>query len=61
MKLKDIDFRGKLIIAGVKRAKGKDNFIPDGNYQIEVGDTLLLSAVHSNYAYVEKLLTERRA
>ena len=61
MKLKDIDFRGKLIIAGVKRAKGKDNFIPDGSYQIEVGDTLLLSAVHSNYAYVEKLLTERRA
>ena len=56
-KLKDIDFRGKLTIAGVKKVGGDDNIIPDGNYQIEAGDTLLISAAHSNYAYVEDLLT----
>ena len=57
MKLRDIDFRGKLTIAGVRRAKGRDNFIPDGNYVIEVGDTILITATHANYAYIEKLLT----
>ena len=56
-KLRDIDFKGKLTIAGVKRAGGKDNFIPDGNYRIESGDTLLISATHANYAYAEKVLT----
>ena len=56
-KLRDIDFKGKLTIAGVKRAGGKDNFIPDGNYRIEPGDTLLISATHANYAYAEKVLT----
>ena len=56
-KLKDIDFRGKLTIAGVKKGSGDENLIPDGNYQIEIGDTLLISASHANYAYVEGLLT----
>ncbi len=56
-KLKDIDFRGKITIAGVKTEGDGDNIIPDGNYEITVGDTLLISAAHSNYAYVEGLLT----
>ena len=57
-KLKEIDFKGKITIAGVKKGGESDeNLIPDGNYQIEAGDTLLISASHANYAYVEGLLT----
>ena len=56
-KLKEIDFKGKLTIAGVKTPGDGDNIIPDGNYEITAGDTLLISASHSNYAYIEGLLT----
>ena len=58
-KLRDVPFGGKITIAGVRKKNGDDNFIPDGNYIIEEWDTLLIAAVHSNYAYVEKLMTER--
>ena len=56
-KLKEVDFRGKITIAGVKTEGDVDNIIPDGNYEITAGDTLLISAAHVNYAYVEGLLT----
>ncbi len=56
-KLKEVNFRGKITIAGVKTAGDEDNIIPDGNYEIRAGDTLLISAAHANYAYVEDLLT----
>ena len=58
-RLREIDFKGKLTIAGVRRSGGKDNFIPDGNYMILSGDTLILAATHADYAYVEKLMTAR--
>ena len=58
-KLRDLPLSGRITIAGVRRAEVDDNFIPDGNYQIRAGDILLIAAAHSNYAYVEKLMTDR--
>ena len=52
--LKDINFKGRLIIAGVKRTGG-ENFIPDGNYGFNAGDTILVAAAHRDYAYIQDL------
>ena len=49
--LKDVNLKGKCIIAGVKRTK-LDNFIPDGSYTFTAGDTLLVAATHDDYDFV---------
>ena len=46
--LANVDLRGKCIIAGVKRSKS-ESFVPNGTYQFEVGDTILVACSHSNY------------
>ena len=51
--LKDIDFKGSAVIAGVGR--GDDNFIPDGSYAFREGDTVLVVALHEDYDYVQDL------
>lgn len=49
--LKDVNLKGKCIIAGVKRSN-LDNFIPDGNYTFSAGDTLLVAAAHHDNDFV---------
>ena len=51
--LKDIDLKGCVMIAGVGR--GDDNFIPDGNYAFQEGDTVLAVALHEDYDFVQSL------
>lgn len=51
--LRDISFKGSVMIAGVGR--GDDNFIPDGNYAFKEGDTVLVVALHEDYDYVQEL------
>lgn len=46
--LKDVDLRGKCIIAGIKRNRN-ESFVPDGSYTFEVGDTVLVACAHENY------------
>lgn len=46
--LSNVDLRGKCIIAGVKRSKS-ESFVPNGLYQFEVGDTILVACSHGNY------------
>ena len=57
-KLLETDFRGKFILAGVKR-KGGESFVPDGNYIFRAGDTVLVSCVHENYDFVTELFGEQ--
>lgn len=52
--LKEVNFKGRLIIAGVKRQSG-DNFVPDGNYAFTEGDTILVAAAHRDYTYIQDL------
>lgn len=52
--LKNVNFKGRLIIAGVKRPGGS-NFVPDGNYAFTKGDTILVAAAHRDYVYVQDL------
>ncbi len=54
--LKDINFHGKATIAGVKRKNG-ENFIPDGFYEFQEGDTVLIASTHRNYAYIQELFS----
>ena len=49
--LKEVNLKGKCIIAGIKRSK-LDNFIPDGNYTFTEGDTVLVAATHEDYDFV---------
>ena len=56
-KLMDTDFRGKCILAGVKRNKG-ESFVPDGNYVFKPNDTVLVSCVHENYDFVLEMFGE---
>ncbi len=49
--LKDVNLKGKCIIAGVKRSK-LDNFIPDGSYTFTAKDTVLVAATHEDYDFV---------
>ena len=51
--LKDINFRSCAMIAGVSR--GDDNFIPDGSYAFQAGDTVLVVALHEDYDFVQSL------
>lgn len=51
--LKDIRLDGVAVIAGVSR--GEDNFIPDGNYVFQEGDTVLVVALHEDYDAVQAL------
>ena len=51
--LKNIRLDGAAVIAGVSR--GEDNFIPDGNYVFQEGDTVLVVALHEDYDAVQAL------
>lgn len=56
-KLMDTNFRGKCILAGVKRSGG-ESFVPDGNYEFKSGDTILVSCDHENYNFVMEMFGE---
>lgn len=52
--LMDLDLRGKCIIAGIKR-NTNESFVPSGSYVFKEGDTVLVSCIHENYAFVTEL------
>ena len=52
--LKEVNLRGQVIIAGVKRS-GDDAFVPGGNYVFTEGDTVLVCCLHSNSTFVQEL------
>ena len=52
--LKEVNLRGKAIIAGVKRSNG-ESFVPDGNYVFSENDTVLLCSTHDKSEYVQEL------
>lgn len=54
--LKDVNFKGKCTIAGVKRANN-ENFIPGGLYTFTEGDTLLVAAAHEDYSFVQEFFS----
>ena len=56
-KLMESGFRGKCILAGVKRSGG-ESFVPDGNYTFLEGDTVLVSCDHENYDFVTETFGE---
>lgn len=56
-KLMETNFRGKCILAGVKRSGG-ESFVPDGNYTFRPNDTVLVSCVHENYDFVMEMFGE---
>lgn len=53
--LKDIDIRGKGIIAGVRKGNG-ENLIPNGIYKIEASDTLILVVQRANLEQIQEQL-----
>lgn len=55
--LKDVQLKGKCIIAGVRRTED-DNFVPDGFYTFSVGDTLLVAAKHEDYDFVTEFFSK---
>lgn len=55
--LKDVQLKGKCIIAGVKRSKD-NNFVPDGLYTFTEGDTLLVVATHEDYDFVTEFFSK---
>lgn len=54
--LKDVQTKGKFVIAGIKRSKD-DNFVPDGFYTFTQGDTVLVAATHENYEFVTEFFS----
>lgn len=54
--LKDVDMRGKAIIAGVQRQNG-ENFIPGGMYEFEIGDTVLVAVHHEEHSFVQEFFS----
>ncbi len=54
-KLMEVDLRGKCIIAGVKRNKSGESFVPNGQYEFTVGDTVLVACAHRSYDAVTEL------
>lgn len=58
--LKDIDMRGKGIIAGVTKTDGT-NIIPGGFYTIEAGDTIITVIERKSTDFIQKLLHVQQA
>ena len=54
--LKDINMRGKGIIAGITRPTG-ENVIPTGAYRIGAGDVLLACASRKELAFIQKIFS----
>ena len=54
-KLMEVDLRGKCIIAGVKRNKTGESFVPNGQYEFTVGDTVLVACAHRSYDAVTEM------
>ena len=54
-KLMEVDLRGKCIIAGVKRNKTGESFVPNGQYEFTVGDTVLVACAHRSYDSVTEM------
>ena len=54
--LKDIDLRGKAIIAGVKRGED-ENFIPGGSYTLTKGDTIIVAAAHKDQNFIQEFFS----
>ena len=54
--LKDVDMRGKAIIAGVQRQNG-ENFIPGGMYEFEIGDTVIVAVHHEEHNFVQEFFS----
>ena len=52
--LKDVNLRGKAIIAGIKRADG-ENFIPGGNYAFTLNDTVIVAAAHKDQGFIQDI------
>ena len=52
--LKDVDLKGKVIIAGIKRGDG-ENFIPGGAYSFTLNDTVIVAAAHRDQQLVQAL------
>ena len=52
--LKDVNLRGKAIIAGIKRSSG-ENFIPGGNYSFTLNDTVIVASAHKDQSFVAEL------
>lgn len=52
--LKDVNLRGKIIIAGIKRGDG-ENFIPGGNYSFTLNDTVIVAAAHRDQQTVQAM------
>lgn len=50
--LKDVDMKGRMLIAGVKRKNGS-SFIPGGSYEFQSGDSLLFVTSHSSGHFFE--------
>ncbi len=53
--LMNVDLRGRCIIAGVKRQKSGESFVPNGSYEFKIGDTVLVACAHENYDAVTDL------
>lgn len=54
--LKDINLKGKAIIAGVKRGND-ENFIPGGSYVITEGDTIIVAAAHKDQNFIQEFFS----
>ena len=54
--LKEINLKGKIIVAGVKKTDG-GSLVPDGNYVFEAGDTLILSVAHDDSDYLQEIFS----
>lgn len=52
--LKDVNLRGKAIIASVKKSNG-EAFVPSGNYVFEKNDTVLLCSNHDYSEFIQGL------
>lgn len=52
--LKDVNLRGRIIIAGIKRGDD-ENFIPGGNYSFTLNDTVIVAAAHRDQQLVQAL------
>lgn len=52
--LKQVHFRSRVVIAGVRRADGT-SLVPDGEYVFAEGDSLILSIRHDESGYLKEL------
>ena len=52
--LKDIHFRSRIVIAGVRRTDGT-SLVPDGEYVFNEGDSIIISIRHDESSYLKEL------